>query len=182
MSQRNLFAKAGLTPALRADFDAFWAAYPPRRPNPRALAEVAFQAAVKAGSASPADLVAAAAAYAAEVRRKGIAEAYIVHARTFLVQQRYRDYVPAATVAAPKARAEIDHPLWPAMRGRIGETDFHRWIWPLRPVSVVEGERAVLWAPTRFIRDWVRQHYAIDLKAALSVRILDVEIQEDIRP
>ena len=63
MTQRSLFPKDGLPRGLRADFDAFWNAYPPRRPNPRALAEVAFAAAVRNGAA-PEDLVRAADAHA----------------------------------------------------------------------------------------------------------------------
>lgn len=180
MRQRNLFPKDGLPARLRGDFDAFWRAYPPRSPNPRKLAEAAFLRAVVAGVA-PSDLVAAATAYAAEVKRKAVAEDYIVHARTFLAQQRFLDYL---TPAAPEPMREIaiDHPLWLAMKNRIGTTDFRRWIEPLVVVSHREGDAALLQAPTRFHRDWVRQHYDLVLKASLGVRILDVDIAEDIRP
>lgn len=182
MSQRNLFPKAGLTTALRTDFEAFWAAYPPRRPNPRALAEVAFQAAVKAGSATSAELVAAATAYAAEVKRKGIAEDFIVHARTFLVQQRFRDYLAAPAPASEVSpAADVEHELWHRLRDRMSVGEFLRWIAPLVVVTHTDGEAALLQAPTRFHRDWVRQHHAIPLKAALRVRILDIEIVKDIR-
>ena len=183
MTQRNLFPKAGLPTRLRADFEAFWRAYPPRRPNPRALAEAAFGKAV-AGGAAPSDLVAAAGAYAAEVKRKGIAEDFVVHARTFLGQQRFLDYVPQAAATAPAAAPapDVEHELWERMRDRVSAGDFLRWIAPLVVVTHSEGDAALLQAPTRFHRDWVRQHYAVALKGALRVRLLDIDIAEDIQP
>ncbi|MBR0681939.1 hypothetical protein GXW74_15700 [Roseomonas eburnea] len=183
MSQRNLFPKGALPRGLQAGFDAFWAAYPPRRPNPRAMAEMAFARAVRDGAA-PGDLVRAAEAYAAELRERGIGSEFIVHASTFLRQRRYEDYLRAPIAEAPARAApaaDIDHPLWPLLRGRLSETDFRHWIEPLRCVSIVAGAHAVLMAPNRFYRDWVRQHFDLALKAGLGVRILDIEIAEDLR-
>ncbi|MBW6402056.1 hypothetical protein KPL78_29690 [Roseomonas sp. HJA6] len=177
---KSLFPKDMLPKPLRADFEAFWNAYPRRSPNPRAPAEAAFARAV-AGGAKPEDLVRAADAYATECRRDGVAPTFIVHARTFLVQRRYEDYLRGAAPAAPAAPVEIDHPLWPCMRGAISDADFRRWIQPLRRVAHL-GDHAVLAAPSRFHRDWVRQHFDLALKACLGVRILDIEIAEDIRP
>jgi hypothetical protein len=55
MRQAALFpAKAGLPRALEAGFARFWAAYPERKPNPRALAEKEFARAIKAGAAADA--------------------------------------------------------------------------------------------------------------------------------
>ena len=181
--QRSLFPKAGLPARLRGDFEAFWAAYPPRSPNPRALAEAAFGKVVAEGAA-PADLVAAAGAYAAEVKRKGIGEDFVVHARTFLSQRRFLDYLrpPAADAPAAPTVRDVDHELWQAMRLHVSVGDFLRWIAPLAVVTHTEGEAALLQAPTRFHRDWVRTNYAIPLKAALRVRILDIDVAEDITP
>ena len=47
--QRALFPKDGLPKHLRDDFEIFWEAYPARKPNPRALAEVAYGRAVREG-------------------------------------------------------------------------------------------------------------------------------------
>ena len=182
MSQRALFPNDALPRALRADFEAFWNAYPRRNPNPRAVAEAAFARAVADG-AQPEDLVRAADAYATECRKNGVAPTFVVHARTFLVQRRYEDYLRAAPPApAATARVAIDHPLWPHMQARVSESDFRRWLLPLRCVSIVAGAHAVLKAPSRFHRDWVRQHFDLALKAGLGVRILDIEIAEDVRP
>jgi hypothetical protein len=183
MSQRSLFPKDGLPARLRTDFEAFWKAYPPRRPNPRALAEAEFAKAVRAG-AVPAALVAAAGAYAAEVTRKAIAEDFVVHAATFLRQRRFIDYQAAAEPAAPAPahRVDPDHDLWPHLRGVVSDVEFIRWMQPLQVLAHTAGVSAQLVAPTRFHRDWLRQHYAVLLKGALRVRRLDIDIMEDVQP
>jgi hypothetical protein len=183
MTQRSLFPKDGLPARLRADFEAFWTAYPPRRPNPRALAEAEFAKAVAAGAA-PAHLVAAAGAYAAEMKRKGVAEDFVVHAATFLRQRRFIDYQPAPDAPAPAAapRVDPDHDLWPHLRGVVSDVEFIRWMQPLQVLAHTAGVSAQLVAPTRFHRDWLRQHYAVLLKGALRVRWLNIDIMEDLQP
>lgn len=192
MKQPNLFRGSGLTAELRAQFDAFWAAYPARRPNPRALAEAAFAKAVAAGFA-PAELVAAAQGYAAECKRKGLAEDFIVHARTFLSQRRFEDYIAppeTAPIGASRgerasgttAEAEPDHPLWPLLRGTMPLAEFRTWIAKLTVLTWSEGESALLTAPTRFVRDWVRQHHAVQLRTALRVKTLHIDLSEDVHP
>lgn len=183
MKQPNLFRGSGLTPELRAQFDAFWAAYPPRKPNPRALAEAAFAKAVAAGFA-PAELVAAAKGYAAECKRKGLAEDFIVHARTFLSQRRFEDYLTppeAAPIGAP-AEAEPDHQLWPLLRGSMAPAEFRTWIAKLTVLTWSEGKSAILTAPSRFHRDWVRAHHAVQLRTALRVKTLHIDLSEDVHP
>jgi|GEM_PF-2030872 len=179
--QRSLFPKDGLPARLRADFEAFWNAYPPRRPNPRALAETAFAKAVQAG-AEPAALVRAAEAYQAEVRKLAIGQDFVVHAATFLRQRRWEDYVRDPVAEAPATAAEPDHELWPALRGRLSPADFRAWIAPLAVISLTEAEAALLLAPSRFHRDYVRQHHLVVLKAALRVKVLDIDVAGDIRP
>ncbi len=167
---------------LASAFAEFWAAYPKRSPNPRALAEAAFAAAVKAG-AKPAELVAAAGAYAAECRAKGVREEFIVHARTFLAQRRFLDYLAPATagqVVTAGAVEEPTHPWWPAFRGRISPASFAQWIVPLLCVGGeidAEGQQisVKLNAPTAFHRDYVRERYNELLKAALHIARIDWE-------
>lgn len=159
---------------LRPAFEAFWAAYPPRRPNPRVLAEAAFAAAVRAGAA-PEALIDAARAYAAEVKAKGIGEAFVVHARTFLTQRRFEDYLVAvpAEIVASNNLAEPTHAWWPAMRGRVSPAEFRTWIDPLKLCGeVTEWAVAIVEAPSRFHRDTVRERFVEPLKAALGVKTL----------
>jgi hypothetical protein len=184
MTQRSLFPKDGLPARLTRDFEAFWKAYPPRRPNPRALAEAEFAKQVRAG-ADPAELARAAAAYAAELKQLGTSLEFAVHAATFLRQRRWRDYLAAlapSSAAAGARPVDTDHRLWPLLRGVMTDTEFVRWIQPLEVMALSVGMTAILIAPSRFHRDWVRQHHAVTLKGALRVRSLDIDIAEDIRP
>jgi hypothetical protein len=180
--QRALFPKAGLPKHLRDDFDIFWAAYPPRKPNPRALAEVAYARAVKDGAA-PDDLARAAAGYAAEVKAQNIEAAFVVHAATFLRQRRYLDYLTAqapAPEAAPR-RVDEDHPLRAGTRGKISDADFVRWIMPLLPGRTEGEERACFYAPTAFHRDWVRAQFATEIRDALKVRLVFIDVYPQTR-
>lgn len=140
-----------LPPALRGHFAAFWAAYPPHRPNPRALAEAAFGRAVAAG-ATPEDLIRAATAYAAECRARGIAQDFVVHARTFLVQRRWLDYLaaPGSDPAPAPAAPSIDHPLWGVLEPFMLASDFRAWILPLAIIRHETDGTLHLLAPSRF--------------------------------
>ncbi len=158
MRQPAMFPKAGLPRALEAPFAAFWAAYPERRPNPRALAEKEFARAIKAGAAAD-DLVAAAGAYAAEVKRLGTAMEFVVHAATFLRQQRWRDYLaPAEPIGAPTVGGvEPDHPLWPRLKGDLDAATFNAWIGRCR--YQCEGSVITLFAPSVFIGRRVAEEF-----------------------
>lgn len=176
--QRALFPKDGLPKHLRDDFDIFWAAYPPRQPNPRALAEVAYARAVREGS-KPDDLARAAARFADEVRAQKIEPAFVVHAATFLRQRRYLDYLNAAPALgwAAERRVYEEHPLRAVTRGRISDADFIAWIAKLEIAVWEPGERAVLIAPTAFHRDWVRGYLAGEIRASMQVRVLEIDIR-----
>jgi hypothetical protein len=176
--QRALFPKDGLPKHLRDDFDIFWAAYPPRQPNPRALAEVAYARAVRDG-ATPDDLWRAAARYADEVRAQKIEPAFVVHAATFLRQRRYLDYLAVQAPAPEAAPRQVDeaHPLRAVTRGRISDADFIAWIAKLEIAVWEKGQRAVLIAPSAFHRDWVRNYLAAELRAWMQVRVLEIDIR-----
>lgn len=175
--QRALFPKDGLPKHLRGDFDIFWAAYPARKPNPRALAEVAYARAVREG-VEPEDLARAAASYADEVLAQKIEAAFVVHAATFLRQRRFLDYLTSEAPAPEAAPRKVDeaHSLRAGTRGRISDADFVRWIMPLRQGRREGDERAYLYAPTAFHRDWVRAQFATEIREALKVRVLVIEV------
>ena len=175
--QRALFPKDGLPKHLRDDFEKFWTAYPPRKPNPRALAEVAYARAVREG-AVPNDLARAAARYSDEVRAQQIDAAFVVHAATFLRQRRFLDYLTTDAPAPEAARLRVDeaHPLRAGTRGRISDADFVRWIMPLVPGRREGDERACFYAPTAFHRDWVRAQFATEIREALKVRVVFIDL------
>lgn len=165
-----------LPEALRDDFARFWAAYPTRRPNPRRVAEAAWLRVVQGGVA-PAVLTQAAAAYAAECKAKGLDEAFIVHARTFLTQARYEDYAaPEAATSAAAPSPEPEHPLWPALRPHMRAAEFRAWIAPLTVAAWEPGQRLHLVAPNRFLRAWVRDHYVPRLRTGLGVSEVSIDI------
>ncbi|MCA3359180.1 MAG: hypothetical protein ING02_14385 [Roseomonas sp.] len=176
--QRALFPKDGLPKHLRDDFDIFWAAYPPRQPNPRALAEVAYARAVREGL-KPDDLARAAARYSDEVRAQKIEPAFVVHAATFLRQRRFLDYLTSDAPAPEAAPRQVDeaHPLRAVTRGRISDADFIAWIAKLEIAVWEKGQRAVLTAPTAFHRDWVRNYLSVELRAWMQVRVLEIHIR-----
>jgi len=176
--QRALFPKDGLPKHLRDDFEIFWAAYPPRQPNPRALAEVAYGRAVREG-VQPNDLARAAARFADEVRAQKIDATFVVHAATFLRQRRYLDYLTAEAPTTEAAPRQVDeaHPLRAVTRGRISDADFQRWIVPMEVTAWQPGRSAALVAPTAFHRDWVRAQFAADIRASMQVRLLEIDIR-----
>jgi len=167
--QPAMFPRQALTPALETAFAAFWAAYPRRSPNPRAVAAVAFLGAVKAG-ADPANLTRAAAAYAAEVKAKRIEEPFIVHASTFLRQERYLDYPPEPEAAAP-APAGPEHPLWPRLQAHMDASTFGAWI---GRCEVADETHLVLTlkAPSRFVAQHIGAEFRAVLERALGKNLL----------
>lgn len=62
--------------------------------------------------------------------------------------------------ATPNDRNEnLFHTLKATLRADISETDFRSWIQPLS-FQEISAAQLTLTAPTRFVRDWVRTHYA----------------------
>lgn len=178
MRQAALFpAKAALPLALVAAFARFWGAYPERTPNPRALAEKEFARAIKAGAPAD-DLVLAAGGYAAEVKRLGTANDFIVHAATFLRQARWRDYLaPPALIGAP-ASTEPQHPLWPAMKPHLDASTFTAWIGRCEAVEM--GEGLVLITTHRVVAQRVRDDFLPLLRRAVG-KPITIHFQEHSR-
>lgn len=165
-----MFPRKAVTPTLEKAFAAFWKAYPRRSPNPRAVAEVAFVGIVKEG-VNPAQLEAAAAAYAVEVKTKGIGEQFVVHASTFLRQRRYLDYLPDPAAAATPAPAEPEHPLWPRLQAHMDASTFGAWI---GRCEVADETHLVLTlkAPSRFVAQHIGAEFRTVLERALGKDIL----------
>jgi chromosomal replication initiator protein len=74
---------------------------------------------------------------------------------------------------------------WARVRGKLkaefGEAAFKSWLKPLTLVSIDRGEIKIA-VPTRFMRDWVRSHYADRIRALWStenrnVRAVEVVVQ-----
>lgn len=164
--QPALFRGSGLPARLATAFAAFWAAYPPRKPNPRALAEAAFAKAV-AGGARPEDLIHAAEAYAAECARGRIDPAYIVHAATFLRQRRWEDYRGRDEDPARRRTEAVgfEHALWAPLHTQMSASDFRAWIFPIKVVRQDE-DWLLLRAPSRFHAQYVEREFGALIRRA----------------
>jgi hypothetical protein len=75
-----------------SEFEIFWQAYPARAPhsNPKKPAREKFEAAVKRG-VGPAEMIAGAERYAAQVAAAGTEPRYVAQAATWLRQERWGD-------------------------------------------------------------------------------------------
>jgi len=144
-----------LPAALEDAFERFWRAFPRRRPNPKVEARKAFALQVQKG-ADPEDLVRAAAGYAEECRREKVDPPFIVHARTFLRQERWQDYLGEAE-ALPAAAAPRHPELKKRLVPPLSEADFAVWIEPLS--FEPQYARVVVWCPSRFHLERVRVNY-----------------------
>lgn len=79
------------------EFEAFWSAYPRRVGNPKDAARKQWMRIAHAGQLPElGDMIAAAKAYAAYVKRENIQGEYIAHTRTWLFQKRFLDWKPDA--------------------------------------------------------------------------------------
>ncbi|WP_342239679.1 DnaA N-terminal domain-containing protein [Inquilinus sp. OTU3971] len=147
-------------------FDAFWAAYPSRRPNPRERARKLFNALIKAGTVTAEELTAAATAYAAERRAAKADPKYNWMASTFLSEERWCDYVPAEEVAEPTPARAPDTGVHPfgGLVDRVGIKKWSTWFRPLRLEG--QGEVKIVVAPTKFHADRIRAEFEQLLREA----------------
>ena len=74
--------------------------------------------------------------------------------------------------------------LWAEIRGNLrtefGDAVYNSWLKPLSLSGVAEG-RVMITVPTRFMRDWVRTHYADRIRTLWmgydpGLRVIDIEI------
>lgn len=157
--------------ATQSAFERFWKAYPYRAENPKAPARVVFDRLLKEG-VCPEALIAAAGRYAAFVAGEKIKSIFIPHARKWLNQRYFEDYMtdPDAPASAQAASGPSpDHPLAPLF-DRIGAASWASYIAPL--VIEPSDAGAEIAAPTRFALDRVRDTWGRDMEALLGGTVL----------
>lgn len=145
-------------------FARFWAAYPERVDNPRKPALRVFADLVGAGVDAEV-LVRAASAYRAHVKANATAQKFIPHARTWLNQDRYEEWMAADVPAsAPDAGPNPEHPLFPLF-DMVGRDRWASYIAPLIVSHTADG--VVIAAPTNFALSRVRDGWGRDIEAVL---------------
>lgn len=157
--------------ATQSAFERFWKAYPYRAENPKAPARVVFDRLLKEG-VCPEALIAAAGRYAAFVAGEKIKSIFIPHARKWLNQRYFEDYMtdPDAPASAQAASGPSpDHPLAPLFDS-IGAASWASYIAPLAIECDAAGAR--IKAPTRFALDRVRNAWGRDIEAHLAGPVL----------
>lgn len=152
--------------AVQAAFALFWAAYPPRADNPKKPALKAFADLVEAGVDAEA-LVRAAGAFAVHVKSKGFDPVFTPHARTWLAQERFEEWMTTDVPASARpVGPSPEHPL-AALYPQIGPAAWASYIAPL--VIERDGAGATVAAPTRFALDRVRREWGCAVEATLGV-------------
>lgn len=148
------------------EFEAFWAAYPKRLgPNPKAAAAKVFAKLTRV--ISPGDLIRAATTFATECVKLKVDPAFVPHARTWLAQERWTDYLaqPEAAQAVPATDLpELYHRL------RLRRPDLTAAVWKSWFSALAFDQRAdgtVITTPSAFTRDYCRTHWGYDLAVLL---------------
>jgi hypothetical protein len=149
--------------ALLDAFARFWLAYPARPDNPKAAAREVFVRRCM-GGADPEAIILAAGRYAKRVSADALDAAFIPHARTWISQRRYEDYLEEAPAsAAEPAQPSPEHPLaW--LEPDMGEARWASWIKPLQ-LELAEGRPATIIAQTQFALDHVRAEWGYLIRA-----------------
>jgi hypothetical protein len=149
-----------------AEFEAFWAAYPKRvGTNPKKLAFRAWEKMRKQASAE--DLTRAATNFAAECAKLKTDPAFVPHARTWLHQERWTDYVGTPTDTPPpdgEPMPELFHRLR-ARRPDLTEAVWKSWLAGLRFDQ--QPGRTTIAAPSEFIKNQCETRWGADLAVLL---------------
>ncbi|WP_316159685.1 DnaA N-terminal domain-containing protein [Bradyrhizobium sp. SZCCHNRI3042] len=166
-------------------FADFWSAYPKRDgANPKEPARKKFLAAVKSGDDADA-IIAGARGYAEELRRTNkLNTSYVAQAVTWLNQRRWTDYEaqPERQIAVdPDPGFKID-PTWAPARARLladlGPEVFSSWFRNVCFLSIVDGNRVRMTAPSRFMKSQIEKDYMPRLLRAWQASMPDVEFVE----
>lgn len=156
---------------VEAAFDRFWAAYPYRRENPKAPARLMFSRLVAEGEDVEV-LIAAAGRYAEFCKAEKTKSTFIPHARKWLNQRYFEDYLtdPDAPASAPEGPSP-EHPL-AGLYAEVGPGPWGSYFAPLAIDLTVQPVRVT--AVTGFARDRLKRDYGRQIEAVLGPVAWDV--------
>lgn len=157
----------------REAFEQFWAEYPKRPNNPKHPAWLEWERLVKA-KALPAqsEMMRAVRSYASLMRAEKIEPKYIAHARTWLHQRRWEEFLEAAE--SVKAEA----PQVPSIFGTVKNATFLNW-W--RSIAfgleiVDEAEHVVIRTKDRY------RMSQLETDANVIARVIGRDVRVECRP
>lgn len=152
-------------------FERFWKAYPYRAENPKAPARVVFASLLKEG-VCPEALIAAAGRYALFVSEQKVKSIFIPHARKWLNQRYFEDYMtdPDAPVSAPSGPSP-EHPL-ASLYADVGEGPWLSYFAPLTIDQTVQPVRIT--AATRYALDRLSRDYGRRIQELLGPVVWEV--------
>lgn len=147
-----------------ASFDRFWSADPYRKENPKAPARLVFAKLLDEGEDAEA-LVAAASRYAAFCAAEKIKSTFIPHARKWLNQRYFEDYMTDADApASAPSGPNPEHPL-ATLYAVVGEGAWLSYFAPLAIDTSVSPARIT--AATRYALDKLQRDYGRQIEAVL---------------
>lgn len=148
------------------DFEAFWAAYPKRPGNPKAPARKEWERLCKRYDFPKVEvMVECARKYAAHCAKDTRGPEFIAHARTWLFQERWKDWQvgngPDASQTVPqaqKAEPVLDgswrsQEPWLGFRKELGEQVWKAWF------DYQTYQQGVLTVKSKFERDYIDQKW-----------------------
>jgi|694.fasta_scaffold28940_6 hypothetical protein len=147
------------------DFEAFWAAYPKRPGNPKAPARKEWERLSGRYDFPRLEvMIECARRYAAHCAKDARGPEFIAHTRTWLFQERWRDWQVEGQQRLPEAPGQAKANLepdgswrtegpWLVFRKEVGE---QVWKWWFNDLTFEQG---VLTTRSKFDRDYIDQKY-----------------------
>lgn len=152
-----------VTAAVQDAFARFWTAYPPRRDNPRKPALLVFAQLIQDGADAEA-IIRAAASFASHVKAQGADPKWTPHARTWLAQERFDEWMTSDAPASAQTGPSPEHPL-AALFDMVGRD---RWAsYFAGPVITHTDDGVTIAAPTAFALGRVRDGWGREIEALL---------------
>lgn len=147
------------------DFEAFWEAYPKRPGNPKAPARKEWERLCKRYDFPKLEvMVEAARRYGAHCAKDARGPEFIAHTRTWLFQERWKDWQTQGAAALQKAVQDHQASIpmdggwqsqepWLGFRKEIGEQLWMAWF------NYQQWDNGVLTARSKFERDYIDQKW-----------------------
>ncbi len=151
------------------EFEQFWSAWPAVRRCEKPNAYTAWRDACK--KITPVSLMAALRRY---VLTKEATDGFAPYPAKWLKRERWLEFTSAESIPPPpiciNASDTLENAEWLVilqhLRSKHGEAVCRSWFSQLRQMNKQDGQ-LTLQAPTRFVAEWIKSHYAADILQAV---------------